>query len=255
MKELLVGLMIGFMAAVAAAQVTACASTPEAVGYTTPPDAGVAREAGDDDGATPEPGNDDGDAGAFSPYLRGALAVQARGCPACHQSADAADGVLSGQTTPIPGTSIYGKNLTPDPETGIGGLTDAQILLMMRQGKDDDGSSLCNVMPRYIDMNADEESAILVYLHALAPVHREIPDGVCAWTNGDGGDGGARTRDGGDGGARTSDGGACASLVRPDDPGPCHACMHPPCQANGCFNGFLCDPTTRTCHPPAPGCE
>jgi len=244
MKSFLVGLLIGFVSMFGGAQIVACASSSvPSVGYSPPPDAAAAD--GGDDGGDPSADDDpsaNADASPFSPYLRGALAVQARGCPACHQSADASAGVLSGQTTPIPGTGIYGKNLTPDPETGIGGLTDSQILGMLRQGKDESGGQLCTIMPRFTDMNADEESSILVYLRALAPVHREIPDGLCAWEN-----------DAGDAGE--GEGGTCDNLVQPDDPAPCHACMHPPCQANGCFNGFVCDLTTKTCRPPVTGCE
>ncbi len=219
--------------------VAACATGPSAVGYTVPRDAAVADAASGDElaaGADGGGGSLDDDAATWSPYLRGALAVQARGCPACHQSSDPADGVLSGTSTLIPGTRIYGRNLTPDPETGIGALTDAQILRMLRMGKDEDGKALCEIMPRFPDMGVDEESAILVYLRALTPVHHEIPDGLCAWA-----------ADGGDGGA-------CANLVAPGDPGPCHACRSPPCQANGCFNQFVCDATTSTCRPPVPGC-
>src|SRR5207248_2224123 len=117
-----------------------------------------------------------------------------------------------------------------------------QILAMLRQGKDTDGTSLCAIMPRFADMNADEETSILVYLRALTPVHREIPDGTCTWQS-----------DGGDAGDEA--GGECKNLIQPEDPGPCHACMHPPCQANGCFNGFVCDLTTNACRPPSDGCE
>ena len=224
----------------------ACGSAPMAVGFTIPPDAAAQRdgEAGEGGASSGgEPGGDDG-GGGFSPYLRGALAVQARGCPSCHQSADPADGVMSGQLVPVPGTRIFGKNLTPDPETGIGALTDAQILRMLRQGKDEGGNPLCDVMPRFTDMGADEEGAILVYLRALTPVRREIPDGVCP-----------TPQDGGRADASAADAGICKDLIVPGATGPCHACVHAPCQKNGCFNGFVCDVTSATCRPPVPGCD
>lgn len=222
----------------------ACAGSPEAVGFSAPA-ADAASAPGDELEAGGGGGSGFGDAATWSPYLRGALAVQARGCPACHQSGDASDGVLSGQGTPVPGTRIYGPNLTPDPETGIGALTDSQILRMLRLGKDEEGKPLCAVMPRFVDMGVDEESAILVYLRALTPVHREIPNGVCALIAIDGGDGGL------DGGAAN----ACPGLAGPEVTAPCHACLHPPCQANGCFNGFVCVLATAICQPPGPGCD
>ncbi len=221
----------------------ACAAAPAAVGYTVPRDAAAADAASGDDleGGDGGAGSLDDDAATWSPYLRGALAVQARGCPACHQSSDPADGVLSGQSTPVPGTRIYGKNLTPDPETGLGALTDAQILRMLRMGKDEDGNALCEVMPRFLDMGVDEQSAVLVYLRALTPVHRAVPAGTCALLPTDGGDSGGPN--------------ACPGLAGPDEVAPCHACRTPPCQANGCFNGYVCALSTSTCQPPGPGCD
>lgn len=222
----------------------ACSAAPAAVGYSVAGadgggangDAGAGGEGGAEE--TPDP-----DAATWSPYLRGALAVQSRGCPSCHQSGNPDDGVLSGQLLPVPGTRIFGKNLTPDPETGIGGLTDTQIIRMLRQGKDEENKSLCNVMPRYTDMGVDEEESILAYLRALRPVHREIPDGVCAVLP----DGGVH--DGGDGGS------SCSGLAGPNDTGPCHACNTRPCQPNGCFNGWVCELATSTCKAPVPGCN
>ena len=236
--------MRGWLWLVSGLLVAACNAAPMAEGYLAPVDAGTTADgATSTEAGAAEPTDDD--AGAFSPYLRGALAVQSRGCPRCHQSDNPDDGVLSGQSTPVPGTRIYGKNLTPDPETGIGGFTDTQVVRMMRQGKDEEGQSLCDVMPRYMDMDADEQLAILAYLRAQKPVHREVPDGVCVLLDADGGTGSAA--DGGDAGA-------CRGLIGPGAAAPCHACLGRPCQANGCFNGYVCALASATCVPPVPGC-
>ena len=37
--------------------------------------------------------------------------------------------------------------------------------------------------------------------------------------------------------------------AQPDTPAGCKACSGS-CQANGCFNGYLCDTQTNRCHPP-----
>lgn len=56
-----------------------------------------------------------------------------------------------------------------------------------------------------------------------------------------------------------SDGGAggadCGTLVGPDVPASCSGCgtTHV-CQANGCYNGYLCDTAVSKCHAPVPGC-
>jgi hypothetical protein len=105
--------------------------------------------------------------------------VQQRGCPSCHQSANAADGVLSGQTTPQPGTSAYGSNLTPDVTTGLGAWADIEIVRAMRDGLDNQQMTLCPTMTRYPDMTDLEANAIVAYLRSLTPVSRTIPGSMC----------------------------------------------------------------------------
>jgi hypothetical protein len=249
-------LMVLFV--VAGAAVACAASPPIASGY-----------AGDDssaDAAAADGGNADpiappGDAAAapgWTPYLRGAVAVEARGCPQCHQSTNTDDGVLSGQTSPVPGTRAFGANLTPDPETGIGRLTDDQIVRAIRAGTDEENAPLCAVMPRFADMEDDEATAIVAYLRGIQPVHREIPSSECAREGGaddsnvDGGDGGesVATADASSPGALN-----CAAYAAPTVSAACHACLSRPCQANGCFGGYYCDTSTWTCHPQPDGCK
>jgi len=109
---------------------------------------------------------------------QGEAQVSQRGCPSCHQSSDAKDGVLSGQAAPLAGTSIYGPNLTPDHDTGIGTWTDAQILRAMREGLNDKGDPLCTTMPHFGVSDGDGQ-AIVAYLRSLAPVKRDIPASRC----------------------------------------------------------------------------
>src|SRR5580658_686505 len=61
------------------------------------------------------------DLAGFSLIEAGQYYTRVRDCYACHQSDHEADGILSGQSYPRPGTWAYGPNLTPDPNTGIGG--------------------------------------------------------------------------------------------------------------------------------------
>jgi hypothetical protein len=114
---------------------------------------------------------------------RGRQAVLARGCPACH---DPGDGSLSGQLSARPGTHAYGSNLTPDDDSGLGHWTEDQIVRALRDGLDDQGVSLCSVMPRFASMSLDEAQSIAAYLRALPPRNVPIPDTVCD----DGTDGG-----------------------------------------------------------------
>lgn len=119
-------------------------------------------------------GTFDIDAGDQAPL--GAAYVAQRHCGQCHR---APDGTLSGQTTPQPGTTTYGSNLTPDIATGIGGWADIQIIRAMRFGVDPNLEPLCPPMMHYTDMSDPEARAIVAYLRSLAPVARTIPASLC----------------------------------------------------------------------------
>lgn len=110
---------------------------------------------------------------------QGKAAVTTRGCGTCHQSKNAADGTLSGQTDPQPGTTAYGANLTPDVDTGLGSWTEEQIIKAIRTGVDKDGKELCIIMTRFPSMSDDEAKAIVAYLKSLPPVNRQIPASDC----------------------------------------------------------------------------
>ena len=123
----------------------------------------------------------------------GMVAVQQRGCAMCHQSSNPDDGVLSGQTTPVPGTQSYGANLTPDPDTGMDAWDAATIATAVLGGVDDQSEELCLAMPRFATkgMNTTEALSIAAYLQSLPAVWRAIPASTCTQTTGPGGaDGG-----------------------------------------------------------------
>jgi mono/diheme cytochrome c family protein len=110
----------------------------------------------------------------------GAAYVEARQCAVCHQSANPADGTLSGQAAPF-----YGTNLTPDVATGLGGWADVQIVRALRAGVDNQGGAICAPMPRYPQMSDDEADAIVAYLRALPAVRRDdLPPFVCQTSDG-----------------------------------------------------------------------
>lgn len=132
-------------------------------------------------GEASAPGDDAGVDVTDAPLDRiasGELAVRRRACASCHQSPDPADGTLSGQTTPRLGTLSYPANLTPDPETGIGGWPAARIVRALRHGVANDDEPLCAAMPRF-DLEDEEAYAIAEYLESLPPVHHEIPASTC----------------------------------------------------------------------------
>jgi hypothetical protein len=212
------------------------------------------------------------EASVTTPAPTGAQLVQARGCAKCHQASDSTYGVLSGQTVPRPGTSAYGRNLTPDEQTGIGAWTDEAILRAIRFGLDEQGSPLCATMPDFSDMGEAEGAAIVAYLRSLRPVKREIPESRCADTASDAGpaDSSAAPREGGPGGdpaeptdvvdgstTTADDAGADAcALSAPNVPGDCHGCtVAASCNPNGCYRGYWCAPATHTCHRKPTNCH
>src|SRR5215831_10970891 len=98
-------------------------------------------------------------AGASAEFLaeRGAYLVNGvGGCNNCHTPRGPGgatdlllDKRLSGstQTFQTPQYTVKGSNLTPDPETGLGSWTDAQIKTAIMTGKSKDGHPLAPNMP------------------------------------------------------------------------------------------------------------
>lgn len=155
--------------------------------------------------ATPEGGNCVGGGDAARDGMAGLLAVQALGCPRCHQEEPVDAGTfLSGRAMPLATSdagSLYGKNLTPDPVTGLGCWTDEQISNAFMNGVNERGQMLCTRMPRY-NMRVDSGVAqeIVDFLRTLPPVNKAIPETTYCPPPA-GGDGGTDAGDAGDGGS------------------------------------------------------
>jgi hypothetical protein len=106
-------------------------------------------------------------------------------------------------------------------------------------------------MPHYRDMTDEEGAAIVAYLRALPPVHRQIPESQCADEPAVvASDAAADAPDAGDSDATSA---VCTGWADPGTAAACHACRARACQANGCVGGFWCDTTARHCHSP-PDC-
>jgi mono/diheme cytochrome c family protein len=109
-------------------------------------------------------------------------------CSGCHTP-----GMLLGKPDPqrplagsdvgfqIPGLGIfYPPNLTPDPKTGLGKWTAAQIITAVRTGVRPDGRILAPAMPyhSYAALKDDDGRALAAYLKTLKPVRNKVPDPV-----------------------------------------------------------------------------
>ena len=122
---------------------------------------------------------------AESQIERGKYLVTLGGCSDCHTPGnflghpDMAR-FLGGSDVgfSIPGLGVFvGRNLTPDPETGLGKWTTQQIVTAFTTGVRPDGRILAPIMP-YKDLGHLTKSdalAIAAYLKSLKPVKHAVP--------------------------------------------------------------------------------
>jgi mono/diheme cytochrome c family protein len=78
----------------------------------------------------------------------------------------------------IPGVGVfYPPNLTPDPETGLGRWTEAEIITAVRTGARPDGRLLVPIMPyhSYAKLTDADARALAAYLKSLKPVRNRTP--------------------------------------------------------------------------------
>ncbi|HET9429713.1 MAG TPA: c-type cytochrome [Chitinophagaceae bacterium] len=112
-----------------------------------------------------------------------ALVFGAAHCADCHGKNNS-DSLLSlgiepsmsgGHVFDLPIGKIYARNITPDKETGIGNLTDAEIARTLRYGVYPDGTTLFDFMP-FHNMADEDLGAIISYLRAQKPVVNKVPN-------------------------------------------------------------------------------
>ncbi len=105
-------------------------------------------------------------------------------CSQCHSTADRDRPELVA-TAPLTGGlafelgplgTLYSRNLTPDPETGIGRRTDAELARTLRTGVLPEGQ--LSIFMRYsaADLSDEDIVAVLSYLRSLEPVRHDVPD-------------------------------------------------------------------------------
>ena len=103
-------------------------------------------------------------------------------CGNCHTPIDATgkpltDRLLSGgRMFKDASLTAYSANLTPDPETGIGRWTDAELVRGIREGIRPDGSLIRAPMPveLYRKLADDDLEAIIAYLRSLPSIKNAV---------------------------------------------------------------------------------
>ncbi len=85
---------------------------------------------------------------------------------------------LSGgpQTWDEPTFKVKGANITPDPDTGIGKWSDADIKRALQEGKRPDGSQLAPLMPYgfYKVFTPSDLNAVVAYIKSVPPVKNAV---------------------------------------------------------------------------------
>lgn len=96
----------------------------------------------------------------------------AAGC-GCHTSKDGPVGAGGGEV-PTPFGKFYGSNITPDPETGIGAWSDADVEAAIRRGVARGKGVESPAMPyyQYAGMSDTDLADLIAYLRALPAVRR-----------------------------------------------------------------------------------
>jgi mono/diheme cytochrome c family protein len=103
-------------------------------------------------------------------------------CGNCHSpkgppAAVAGKDFSGGLTWDEPPFKVTAPNITSDKETGVGGWTDAEIITLLRTGKNRSGVQIAEVMPTafYGIVTDNDMKAIVAYLRTLAPVKNTVP--------------------------------------------------------------------------------
>lgn len=113
---------------------------------------------------------------------RGEYLARAGNCISCHT---ARGGVpyAGGRGIETPFGMVFAGNLTPDPETGLGGWNAAEFWRALRHGRSRDGRLLYPAFPytSYTHVTRQDSDAIFAFLQSLPPERRAAPSHELAW--------------------------------------------------------------------------
>ncbi len=102
---------------------------------------------------------------------RGRYLALAGNCMACHTS-QGGKTFAGGTPIPTPFGTVYGPNITPDPDTGIGAWTADDFWQALHNGKSKDGTLLYPAFPytEYTRVTRSDADALFAYLRSVSPV-------------------------------------------------------------------------------------
>ncbi|WP_207882575.1 cytochrome c [Pseudomonas sp. 30_B] len=107
---------------------------------------------------------------------RGEYVSRAADCMACH-TAEGGAPFAGGLPIHSPFGTIYGSNITPDKDFGIGNYSADDFFAALTEGKRKDGANLYPAMPytSYHLIKREDSDALYAYLMSQTPVHRAAP--------------------------------------------------------------------------------
>lgn len=116
---------------------------------------------------TPSPGN-------------GAVIFNAGGCASCHATPAQQDRLKLGGGLPLtsPFGTFYVPNISPDPEAGIGGWSEADFVTALLKGTSSNGSHYFPAFPytSYQHIKLDDARDLFAYLKTLPQVASKAPE-------------------------------------------------------------------------------
>ncbi len=111
---------------------------------------------------------------SFAPDLvrHGAELAALGYCASCH-TAEGGKPFAGGRPLATPFGTIFGTNISPDPDTGIGAWSQAAFSRAMREGIDRSGHDLYPAFPydHFAKLTDDDLGALYAFLMTRAPVH------------------------------------------------------------------------------------
>ena len=108
-----------------------------------------------------------------NPAARGAYILRAAGCATCHtDNANGGAFLAGGRMLASPYGAIVAPNITPDPETGIGGWSDDDFIRALRDGKSPTGRTYYPAFPypAYTRIHRADMLDLKAYLDSVEPV-------------------------------------------------------------------------------------
>lgn len=103
-------------------------------------------------------------------------------CAGCHGDPARREEAMRGAEVPlsggyafvIPPGTFYARNITPDPQTGLGNVSDGAIARALRYGVGHDGRALLPFMEMQ-GLSDEDLAAVVSYLRTQPPVHNPVP--------------------------------------------------------------------------------